>query len=580
MDQDNGDVKPPEGASNTQRQQRESFLVRLPSRSLNNPNGNATTSHPFTPMHAGDATPFGSQPTTPQYEVVNSNGPAARPGGLERQPTTSVENLVSISDRQQAVAKLGIHDTSVEAVMPVLPGQEFHLASWLTSGRTLAEPTWAFRTKVPVDEHRLRGAWAVLRRRHPIMRSTLVAVRPDEAFTVVLRQASGASNYATFSKARYYEGTLEERVKQEMKKLATRPSTLKTPPTRLTLVQGDVQEGDAVLITIHHAACDTRSMGLIMQELTDLYRGKPVVSKAPSFRNFVKETLFTHDREAEEEFWKDTLRDCEETIVLPETDHEGNPLKKNEIVVKGTKTSTSSLEKAAEVASVTPPTIIYLAFSHILAERTGSSRPVFGCFHNGRDAVEGVDRVDELVGPCSTMLPTTIPEDVDVSHELDNSKSELIKSLQSVHEHLNSQVAYEQSRLRDVLRWADVGDTVPFNTYLNILWNTKLQGAPEQTSEEETDDLAWERMDLGMRSNYSAASAIPGQTTVDVLDTSTVMRKQNVFVDVGSDREEDGGGVLEIRLSANEVLMSADDLKAFAEQIDGEVAAVVECLMK
>ncbi|KAK9418284.1 putative Condensation domain-containing protein [Seiridium unicorne] len=578
MAQQTSDVKPPEGAANGDRQHKESFLVRMPSRGMSKMDVKDTTSHPFTPMQNGDATPFGSTPVTPLYEVVHSHDPSARPGGLERQPTTSVENLVSVSDRQKAVAMLGIHDTSVEAVMPVLPGQEFHLASWLTSGRTLAEPTWAFRTRVPVDEHRLRGAWAVLRRRHPIMRSTLVAVRPDEAFTVVLRQTSGASNYATFSKAARHEGTLEERVRAELRKLAKKPSSLKTPPTRLTLVQGDVQEGDAVLITIHHAACDTRSMGLIVHELTELYQGKPVISKAPSFRNFVKETLFTHDRDAEEEFWKDTLRDCEDTIVRPETDLEGNPLKKNEILVRGTKTNTSTLEKAAEAIGVTPPTIIYLAFSHILAERTGSKRPVFGCFHSGRDSIDMVDRVDELIGPCSTMLPTTIPEDVDVSHELDDSKSELIKSLKSVHEHLDAQVPYEQSRLRDVLRWADVGDSVPFNTYLNILWNSKLQGAPAGTPPVD-DNQPWERMDLGMRTEYSAASAIPGLTTVDKLDTSTVMRKNNVFVDVGCEREEVGGGVLEIRLSANEVLMSAAELEVLAEQIDNEVAGVVDCLL-
>lgn len=579
MAQQSTDVKPPAGAANGERQQKESFLVRLPSRTLSKTNFNDTTSHPFTPMRNGEATPFGgSQPVTPLYEIVQAHDPNARPAPLERQPTTSVESLVSAADRQKVVAKLDIYDRAVEAVMPVLPGQEFHLASWLTSGRTLAEPTWAFRTKVPVDEHRLRGAWAVLRRRHPILRSTLVAVRPDEAFTVVLRQSSGASNYATFYKASGHKGTLEERVKLELKHLAGQPSSLKTPPTRLTLVKGDIAEGDAVLITIHHAACDTRSMGLLVHELTELYQGKPVLSKAPSFRNFVKETLFTHNRDAEEEFWKDTLHDCDDTIVKPETDGEGNPLKKNEILVRGTKTNTHDLEKAAVQADVTPPTIIYLAYSHILAEKTGSKRPVFGCFHSGRDSIDTVDRIDDLVGPCSTMLPTTIPEDVDVSHDLSNSRSELITSLKSVHDHLNSQVPYEQSRLRDVLRWAEVGESVPFNTYLNILWNTKLQGAPEEENPP-ADDYSWERMDLGMRTDYSAASAIPGPTTVDVLNTSTVMRKHNVFVDVGCDREEVGGGVLEIRLSANEVLMAAADLEALAKQIDSEVAQLVECLL-
>lgn len=568
---------PPQGAAIGERRHRESFLVRLPSRSLDKSDANPAASYPFSPMQTGSATPFGSNPGTPgAYEVVNSN---ARPGLLERQQTTSVENLVSASDRQQAIAKLGIHDTSVEAVMPALPGQEFHLASWLASGRTLAEPTWAFRTKVPVDEHRLRGAWAVLRRRHPIMRSTLVAVRPDEAFTVVLRQTSGASNYATFSKSSQHTGTLEERVKAELKTLARRPSSLATPPTRLTLVQGDVQEGDAVLITIHHAACDTRSMGLLVNELTDLYQGKPVVSKAPSFRNFVKETLSTQNSEAEEEFWTDTLRDCEETIVQPETEGKGNQLRKNEIIVRGTKTSTAVLEKVAAAVGVTPPTVIFLAFSHILAEKTGSLRPMFGCFHSGRMAAETVDRMDDLIGPCSTMLPTTIPEDVDVSHDLDNSKTELTLALQSVHESLESQVPYEQSRLRDVLRWADAGDSVPFNTYLNILWNTKLQGPAPGTPPPADMHQPWDRMDLGMRTDYNAAAAIPGWTTVDNFDTKSVMRKHNVFVDVGCDPEEAGGGVLEIRLSANEVLMGSEELEALGNLIDTEIAGIVECLL-
>jgi ferricrocin synthase len=553
----------------------------LPSRPLVGTNAEATPSPgPFTPGLKDEMTFFGSNPSTPLEEGVPAQHPGARPSVLERHPTTSVEALVSAADRQQAVAKLDIYDSSVEAVMPVLPGQEFHLASWLTSGRTLAEPTWAFRTMVPVDEHRLRGTWAMLRRRHPILRSTLVAVRPDEAFTVVLRQASGASNYSTFSKATHHEGTLKERVKAEMKNIASQPSSLKTPPTRLTLVRGSPEEGDAVLITIHHAACDTRSMGLLVKELMDMYQGKPVISKAPSFRTFVKETLFTHDRDAEEEFWKESLQNCEETIVKPETDNEGNPLKKHEIIVRGTKTNTAALEKASETAGVTPPTVIYLAYSHILAEKTGSKRPVFGCFHSGRDSIETVDRVDGLVGPCSTMLPTTLPEDVDVSQDLNNNRSELIKSLKSVHEHLEAQVPYEQSRLRDVLRWAEVGERVPFNTYLNILWNMKLQGAPT-TGRQRADSYlpSWERMDLGTRTDYSVAAAIPGPTTVDVLDTSTIMRKHNVFVDVGCEKEESGGGVLEIRLSANEVLMSVADLEALAHDIDSQVAGMVECIL-
>lgn len=532
------------------------------------------------PMQDVVPTPVGSSSVTPQNEVMDTFGQNARPAGLERKPTTSVESLVSTSDRQQAVARLGIYDTSVEAVMPLLPGQEFHLASWLTSGRTLAEPTWAFRTKVPVDEHRLRAAWAVLRRRHPILRSTLVAVRPDEAFTVVLRQASGASNFSTFTKVSRHGGTLEERVKAELKHLAEQPSSLKTPPTRLTLVRGTPEEGDAVLITIHHAACDTRSMGLLVHELMELYQGRPVSTiKAPSFRNFVKETLFTHDREAEEQFWKETLRDCEETIVKPEKDGEGNPLKRNEIIVRGTKTSTAALEEAAKVAGVTPPTVIYLAWGHVLAKRTGSKHPVFGCFHSGRESIETVDKIDGLIGPCSTMLPATIPEDVDVSRELNRNKPELMKALRSVHEHLESQVPHEQSRLRDVLRWAEVHDNVPFNTYLNILWNAKLQGTAPLESVPVGISPPWERMDLGMRADYSAVSAIPGPTAVDGLDTSSIMRKQNVFVDIGCDRAESGGGVLEIRLSANEVLMTVADLEALANDIDNEVAGLVECLL-
>ncbi|ORY55903.1 condensation domain-containing protein [Pseudomassariella vexata] len=577
------------GNSNEEGQRKQSFLVRLPSRTTPTANADGgTAAYPVTPMQTGAPTPFGSTAGTPLYETEqvpsqnqtqNSNN--ARPEGPGRQQTTSVESLVSRWDRQKAVARLGVHDSSVEAVMPALPGQEFHLASWLMSGRTLAEPTWAFATKKPVDEHRLRAAWAALRRRHASMRSTLVAVRPDEAVTVVLRQASGASNYATFSKVSFSPSqTLEERVKAQLEKLARQPSSLETPPVRLTLVCGNASEGDAVLITIHHAACDTRSMGLLVQELMTLYQGKPVLTKAPSFRNFVKETLSTHDREAEEHFWKETLRDCQETIVQPETtDIDDTHIMKTEILVRGTKASIAAVDKAAASVRVSPDAIIYLAFTRILAERTGSKHPVFGCFHSGRGSIDSIENIESLVGPCSTMLPTTVPSGVDVSSEYcqdKSSKSNLIHALESVQELLDAELPYEQSRLRDVLRWAGLGqnesESVPFNTYLNILWDHKLQGSPPSHADQPGD---WERMDLGVRTDYSAAAAIPGRTTVDNLDTSAVMRHHNVLVDVGCDQD---AGVLEIRLRADEVLMGVDKLTVLAQAIDDEVAGLVDCL--
>lgn len=548
------------------------FVVRLPSGT-----GGA---FPFTPMESGMTTPFGNGTTPLQYEVLNP----ATPGLGDRKPT-GTDPLVTKQERQQAIAKLGIHDTSVEAVLPALPGQEFHLATWLNSGRTLAEPTWAFKTNQILDEHRLRGAWSALRRRHPVLRATLVATGPDDAFTVVLRQASGASNYATFGKvARVRNVSLDEQVKKSLRQLSTAPSSLTTPPVRLTLIRGG-NEGDAVLLTVHHAAADSWSMELLIDELEALYQGRPIASQAPSFKKFVSETLQSNDPEAGEKFWKDAIGHCDETILNESGSNAGTPMSTGEaspalpaalfeVRTKGQKTRITELEAIAEAAGVGIHSILCLAFARVLSEKTGSERPVFGSFRSGRPRGSSFQNLHGLFAPLSNMLPTAVP----VAKEAQD-KPELVKALKSIEEVRAAQEPFEHTYLRDALRWAGftAGDgetqvTVPFNTFFNIHWDDgKLQ---KPTVTKTPLDVKWERMDMGPR--VMDAEPRGGRTTVDSLDTGNVMREHNVFIDVKPDRDAD---VLEFRARADDVLMSEEALRTgLVEKIDDEVAGIVGCL--
>ncbi|KAI4193892.1 MAG: hypothetical protein LQ346_003808, partial [Caloplaca aetnensis] len=67
--------------------------------------------------------------------------------------------LVSKDVKTKALSLAGVCDTDVEGILPCLPGQTYHLLTWLKSGRTLAEGTFTCACANRLSVARLLHAW-------------------------------------------------------------------------------------------------------------------------------------------------------------------------------------------------------------------------------------------------------------------------------------------------------------------------------------------------------------------------------------------------------------------------------------
>lgn len=448
-----------------------------------------------------------------------------------------------------ALSKLGVREQDVEDVLPVLSGQEYHLAAWLKSGRTMYEPSWVFRTDEPLDVQRLRQAWETLRLQHSVLRSSFVAIGSDRAVQVIWNSSAVNDNNLNFTVSDAAD-SLEATTREVAYKLARTPSDLFTPPARLHLVRGGA-DGDAILVTVQHAAYDAWTMVRFLQQLETLYQGQIVPKPAP-FAEFIQHTL--NDIDANDlTFWRQHLAGGESTIIPATRALDAASSKKQEfIMVQGSKVRITELESAARRCGTTPQALLVLAYAKHLSQTTGTHQPTFALFHLGRSSA--FERVNDVYGPTINMLPFTTAiagEDL----------PELLGQTQTA---MASRVPHEQSRLRDVL--ASTG--AQFNTGLNLLWNDGL--ITGEKLEEQTAPLL-KPFAIGVPTDYSSPAAIEGHTAVDELDVEWIS-SENVFVDVGQNQET---GCVNFGVRCDAVVFDEEGLKGFVDGFENVIADIV-----
>lgn len=451
-----------------------------------------------------------------------------------------------------ALSKLGVREQDVEDVLPVLSGQEYHLAAWLKSGRTMYEPSWVFRTDEPLDVERVRQSWETLRLRHSVLRSGFVATSSDRAVQVIWNASAVNDDNLNFAVTDAANG-LEATTRELAHKIARTPSNLFTPPARLHLVRGGI-EGDAILVTVQHAAYDAWTMVRFLQQLEALYQGKIVPKPAP-FAGFIQHTL--NDKDANDlSFWRKHLAGGESTTI-PATRELDTPNSKKQtfVMVQGSKVNITELEAAARRCGATPQALLVMAYAKHLSQTTATHQPTFALFHLGRSsAFEGIS---DVYGPTINMLPfTTAVAGADVPALLSQTQTAMA-----------SRVPHEQSRLRDVLALTDI----KFNTGLNLLWNDGL--ITGEKLEEQAAPLL-KPFAIGVPTDYSSPTAIDGRTAVDELDVEWISG-ENVFVDVGQNRES---GCVDFGVRCDAVVFDEEGLRGFVEGFENVIEDVVKSL--
>ncbi|CAD6442000.1 a2117c05-e94e-4a0b-93fd-55f6b4e36c07 [Sclerotinia trifoliorum] len=252
--------------------------------------------------------------------------------------------LLSPECKASALSLLKYPENTVEEILPVIAGQEYHLASWLKSGRTFYEPTWAFQACEKIDTARL-GTWILLK----------PEVINDETFTVLPIQSTNEDLVSAVKRQVYY--------------WAQNPATLFTPPISLCLVQ--TEAADAVLFRIHHSLYDAWSMTALIKEFCALYtQPESVLPATPDFVSFVKYTyssLSAPSALAEQKsYWSSALRSAQRTILAPVTEDKKNEqdMTQTFVWIKRAIPNLSTLHTLARANSTSVNTIIMLAFAH------------------------------------------------------------------------------------------------------------------------------------------------------------------------------------------------------------------------
>ncbi|KAL1744044.1 putative peptide synthetase [Schizophyllum fasciatum] len=450
--------------------------------------------------------------------------------------------------KDAALRLLGLADDDVEDVLPVLAGQEYHLASWLASGGTFYQPVFVYKFNATVDPERLREAWRALQQRHSILRTAFAATSPSTVAQVVLK-AVGEGDWEFIAR----QGDLSGAVRAQVQAEYDTPADLRRPPARGKLLRIDGQ--DILLLSLHHATYDAWSVPLLVADLCALYRGESCRS-ATDFSGLVKHLAsYSPDESAARDLWR-TAVGTQATLL---------PCARPELGMKqvfarasGVVSSVSALQAKCQSAGLSVQGLVLAVWGRIVASLVASPRPVVGVYHTGRSAA--FEHVDVLAGPTVNVLPMRLPGRGDVPIR------DAARELQA---EMGRRTAHEQTRLRDIASWTlGEGRGAIFNVWLNLLWH----GDKIRTMRKGSESLL-ESFSVGPPTDFISAKPFAElRSSVDALDVS-YLPAHGFFVDVVLNAETDSIG---LAMRSQEALLDEKDLQKVIDMFASGVREAVD----
>lgn len=473
-------------------------------------------------------------------------------------------------NKKEICALLGISADAIERILPCLAGQNYHLASWTQSGRTLFEPAWSYSCSERINPNRLNESWFQLRQKHPILRACFGALDPTGAVQVILKSAN--QDDGTFQVVESSE-SLTRTAQDQARREALQPSSLRTPPVRLRLLRASDRDG--IVLLINHAAYDAWTMPTFVGELARNYRGETAQTN-PDFPSFVEHTVKSLQILDEAAYWNAALRDSIPTLL--QSPHSGSTDELHErhqlfIGAWEKVKNLSQLEQICRVAGVGLQTIALLAVARVLGRMTSLTSPTFGLYQVGRSAA--FSDVERLSGPCLNVTPFT-------AHGVssDDGKSILDKA-RSIQAALAERVPYEQSSLRDILTHCGrLAHGVPplFNVWVNLLWmQPGGLSSPPARGQNAVSEL-FEPLAIGVPTDFMPTTPFTDldatATSVSILDTS-FLPTESIYIDIGPDVRTDSIG-FGVRVQGG--LVEETEAHALVANVGDEIEDLVSSL--
>ncbi|RSL48505.1 hypothetical protein CEP53_009508 [Fusarium sp. AF-6] len=483
--------------------------------------------------------------------------------------------IMSYSDvRQDVIAQLGLKPNAIDKILPCLPGQMYHLASWLQTGRALFEPAWPFSCSERIDVDTMKDAWFLLRQNNPILRTCFYAISCSEAVQVVLNACD--RDDGTFQVITSTE-SLANLALVQARQIALHPSSLKSPPVRLRLLKANDRDG--ILIIMNHAIYDAWTMPLFVDELTGYYRHE-APTPGPDFASFVEFTLQSLNEVDESTYWRSVVGNSVPTLIHSARGGEDDEMsQKNKQLFVGARDAVKNLghlDRACRSSNVSLQTIVILAVSRVLAQLTGVSSPTLGLYQTGRSAAfTGIDR---LTGPCLNVTPFTVQ---DALPENESEAFQVGEKARSIQATLAERVPYEQSSLRDILSsWRTTRDTSSnlFNVWLNLLWMQSQHQSMERSPGSAQLESLLAHLPIGVPTDFMPSNPFLDEdgsaTSISKLDIS-YLPQENIYIDIAPDGSTDCIG-FGIRVQGG--LMNEDQVHALVGFIGLEIEGLVQKL--
>ncbi|KAF4459939.1 Enniatin synthase [Fusarium albosuccineum] len=291
--------------------------------------------------------------------------------------------LISEDTTSSILAELG-GDNQFQAILPPTSMQELYITEGKSAGGQFAN---YFFLDLPTSTNpgKLRASCQQLLCNIPLLRASFLSIAGrywqvvPHALDVPWLELNTKDSVQQFS---------HDFCREDMKKISH-----VGPPVLFTLVKHEI-EGARLIFRLSHAQYDGVSFPSIVQALFSAYFGTSH-SLGPDYSTFLLHAM--RQRPASIAYWKNLLQDSSlESIrsYLPLCDRGVEP---RPVAVQ------AEVALPSLIGNITTATIASAAWALLMARITGSQDVVYGHAVAGRNS--RIPRIDELVGPCLTIVP-------------------------------------------------------------------------------------------------------------------------------------------------------------------------------
>ncbi len=280
--------------------------------------------------------------------------------------------------------------TEEYAALPVQQGLVFHGLLEPGAGTDLLQVV--ARVAGRLDRPGFEAAWQRATRRHPALRTSFAWQdgRPVQVVVDAVRLPVG-----------WHAGGDEEALVRTERAAGFDPER---PPLVRVAVLEPAPDRSVVVLTVHHAVLDGRSLPVLLQEVfAELRAGGPVAHPARTpYRDFAA-WWSGLDQSAARAYWTGALRDCAVPTPLPLDGTGAAGEGSGDVAVELPAATTAALRALAADAGGTLNTVLHAAWAQVLGTFSGRSDVVLGVVRSCRRG--SVPGAEDMVGMLATTLP-------------------------------------------------------------------------------------------------------------------------------------------------------------------------------